>query len=247
MNSSPVFVGCAGWKLGREYWPQFEAPGTHLERYAGRLNAVEINSSFYRSHLPGTYRKWASSVGPDFRFSVKIPKSITHEHRLKNCVGLLDIFLSECCELGDRLGCLLVQLPPSLAFDAKVAGQFFETLRTRYSGYVVIEPRHQSWVEAQPLLVEHHIAQAVVDPSRLGNDATPGGWQGLRYWRLHGWPRIYYSAYAHEWLEDKAREIQTGMADGSPVWCIFDNTAQDAALGNALSMSPLLHCAPTAV
>jgi uncharacterized protein YecE (DUF72 family) len=242
-----VFVGCAGWKLGREYWPQFEAQGTHLERYAGRLNAVEINSSFYRSHLPGTYRKWASSVGPDFRFSVKIPKSITHEHRLKNCVALLDIFLSECCELGDRLGCLLVQLPPSLGFDAKVAGQFFETLRTRYSGYVVIEPRHQSWVEAQPLLVEHHIAQAVVDPSRLGNDATPGGWQGLRYWRLHGWPRIYYSAYAHEWLEDKAQEIQTGMADGSPVWCIFDNTAQDAALGNALSMSRLLHCAPTAV
>lgn len=247
MNSSTVFVGCAGWKLGREYWPQFEAQGTHLERYAGRLNAVEINSSFYRSHLPGTYRKWASSVGPDFRFSVKIPKSITHEHRLKNCVALLDIFLSECCELGDRLGCLLVQLPPSLGFDAKVAGQFFETLRTRYSGYVVIEPRHQSWVEAQPLLVEHHIAQAVVDPSRLGNDATPGGWQGLRYWRLHGWPRIYYSAYAHEWLEDKAQEIQTGMADGSPVWCIFDNTAQDAALGNALSMSRLLHCAPTAV
>jgi uncharacterized protein YecE (DUF72 family) len=247
LNSSPVFVGCAGWKLGREYWPQFEAQGTHLERYAGRLNAVEINSSFYRSHLPGTYRKWASSVGPDFRFSVKIPKSITHEHRLKNCVGLLDIFLSECCELGDRLGCLLVQLPPSLAFDAKVAGQFFETLRARYSGYVVIEPRHQSWVEAQPLLVEHHIAQAVVDPSRLGNDATPGGWQGLRYWRLHGWPQIYYSAYSHEWLEDKAREIQTSMADGSPVWCIFDNTAQDAALGNALSMSRLLHCAPTAV
>ena len=205
------------------------------------MNAVEINSSFYRPHRPATYKKWSSSVGADFRFSVKLPKAITHESRLQNCTDLLETFLSECGELGDRLGCLLIQLPPSLAFDAAVAGQFFEMLRARYSGYVVIEPRHGSWAEAQPLLIDQHIAQAAVDPTRLDTDGMPGGWQGIRYWRLHGSPKIYYSAYEESWLSERARHIQSALSDGAPVWCIFDNTAQDAALGNALFMQRLLN------
>ncbi len=239
-NDPAMYVGCAGWSLAREYWPQFVEHGTHLERYATRMRAVEINSSFYRAHRPATYAKWAASVEKDFRFSVKVPKAITHELRLQNCSGVLDAFLSECGALGDRLGCLLIQLPPSLAFDPVIARPFFEQLRTRYSGYVVIEPRHESWVQAEPLLIDHCIAQAAVDPSRISNDRTPAGWQGLRYWRLHGAPRIYYSAYGPDWLEQRAREIASTSSDGVATWCIFDNTAQGAAVGNALSMMALL-------
>lgn len=240
LNARPVYIGCAGWSLSREHWPQFTEQGTHLERYASRLNAVEINSAFYRSHRPSTYARWASSVDDDFRFSVKIPKSITHENRLEGCTGLLDTFLSECLALGDHMGCLLIQLPPSLTFDPVVASDFLEILRARYSGYVVIEPRHESWFDAQALLIDLRIAQVAADPSRLRNDRTPGGWPGIRYWRLHGSPQIYYSAYEQEWVEAKARKIASTLTDGVPTWCIFDNTARGAALGNALQLKTLM-------
>ncbi|WP_234407501.1 DUF72 domain-containing protein [Pseudomonas bohemica] len=240
MNARQLYIGCAGWKLGREYGEGFQAQGTHLERYASRLTAVEINSSFYRPHRPSTYAKWAAAVGPAFRFSVKMPKSITHENRLQNCSPLLDTFLAECTALNSTLGCLLVQLPPSLQFDARIAGDFLEALRARYSGQVVIEPRHESWVSAQAMLVDLQIAQAAVDPGRLSGDEAPSGWPGFRYWRLHGSPRIYYSAYETDWLEQLARKMEATMADGVPTWCIFDNTARDAALGNALFMQTLL-------
>lgn len=240
MSADGLYIGCAGWKLGREYWPDFEGEGTHLERYASRLTAVEINSSFYRSHRPGTYAKWAASVNPGFRFSVKVPKSITHENRLVDCSALLDTFLAECLALGSKLGCLLVQLPPSLQFDARIAGDFFDALRARYAGHVVIEPRHESWTLAQDLLVDQQIAQAAVDPGRISGDDEPSGWQGIRYWRLHGSPRIYYSCYETEWLERLAQRVEATMADGVPTWCIFDNTARDAALGNARLVQTLL-------
>jgi uncharacterized protein YecE (DUF72 family) len=66
--SSTLHIGCAGWSLPRDSWPQFPEAGTHLQRYAARFRAAEINSSFYRPHQPATYERWAGSVPPDFRF-----------------------------------------------------------------------------------------------------------------------------------------------------------------------------------
>jgi uncharacterized protein YecE (DUF72 family) len=234
-----IFIGCAGWSLGREHWPVFPVEGTHLQRYAARLNCVEINSSFYRPHRRQTYERWADGVPEAFRFSVKIPKHITHELRLVGCESALDNFLAECGGLGEHLGCLLVQLPPSLAFDEAIAGGFFTALRQRFTGVVVLEPRHESWVSAEPMLMTHQIAQAVVDPSRISSDVSPGGWAGTRYWRLHGSPRIYHSAYASEPLQNLAQALQSAAATGAATWCVFDNTASGAALGNALTLTTL--------
>ena len=213
-----------------------------MQRYATVMNACEINTSFYRPHQPATYRKWAASVPPDFRFSVKLPKAMTHEHRLTDCAALLNDFLAQCNGLEDRLGCLLIQLPPSLNFERRTAGAFFDELRERYPGFAVIEPRHESWAspEAQALLVEHRIAQAAVDPSRISRDSSPSGWEGMRYWRLHGAPRIYHSEYPALWLERLALDMYSASLDGTPTWCVFDNTASGAALGNAMSLQQLL-------
>ncbi|WP_397453243.1 DUF72 domain-containing protein [Pseudomonas sp. NA-150] len=240
MTAKSLYVGCAGWSIGRDYLPVFTEGGTHLERYASRLTGVEINSSFYRSHRPQTYAKWAASVGADFRFSVKVPKSITHEYRLHNCEPLLDAFLSECSSLGSHLSCLLIQVPPSLTFDSSIVGHFFQALRDRFEGYVIIEPRHETWTRAEQLLIDHRIAQASVNPSRISGDKEPRGWLGIRYWRLHGSPTIYYSPYERAWLEDRATKIQQTLSAGVPTWCIFDNTASGAAMGNALTMLELL-------
>jgi len=234
-----IFVGCAGWSLGREHWPAFPVEGSHLQRYATRLNGVEINSSFYRPHRRQSYERWADGVPEDFRFSVKMPKHITHELRLAGCEAALDKFLAECGALGERLGCLLVQLPPSLAFDATIAEAFFKILRQRFCGPVVLEPRHESWVIAEPMLMTWQIAQTTVDPSRISNDAAPSGWAGTRYWRLHGSPRIYHSAYDSTYLLDLAQALQSAAAAGAATWCIFDNTASGAALGNALTLATL--------
>ncbi|MCM8743215.1 DUF72 domain-containing protein [Pseudomonas koreensis] len=235
-----MFIGCAGWSLGREYWPQFPAEGTHLQRYAAQFNGVEINSSFYRPHRRQTYARWAESVPPGFRFSVKVPKRITHELRLQNCDQALDEFLGQCGGLGDRLGCLLVQLVPSLAFEPASAEAFFVALRQRFDGDVVVEPRHASWVTAQPLLQAYRIAQAVVDPSRISTDGSAQGWAGLGYWRLHGSPRIYHSAYDERYLQALAQQLKVAAAQGAVTWCIFDNTASGAALGNALALTALI-------
>lgn len=234
-----IFIGCAGWSLGREHWPAFAVEGSHLQRYAARLNCAEINSSFYRPHRRQTYERWADGVPETFRFSVKMPKHITHELRLAGCESALDKFLTECGGLGERLGCLLVQLPPSLAYNEAIAEAFFVILRQRFSGPVVLEPRHESWVSAEPMLKACQIAQAVVDPSRISSDAAPSGWAGIRYWRLHGAPRIYHSAYDSPYLQSLVQALQSVAAAGAATWCIFDNTASGAALGNALALATL--------
>ncbi|MCS3468564.1 uncharacterized protein YecE (DUF72 family) [Pseudomonas sp. JUb42] len=241
MDTQTLVVGCAGWSLGREYWPDFTAQGTHLQRYAARLNGVEINSSFYRPHRRQTYERWASAVPDGFRFSVKMPKQITHMQRLKQCEPLLDEFIGQCSGLTDKLGCVLVQLPPSLAFDERLAEGFFDEMRQRFNGHIAVEPRHESWAHAAPLLQQLKIAQVATDPSRISTDSRPAGWPGFRYWRLHGSPRVYYSAYGDEPLQNIAQQLMAAHSEGAQVWCIFDNTAAGAALGNALRLQVLLH------
>lgn len=241
-EANQLYVGCAGWSLPRSEWPRFAAQGTHLQRYASRLNAVEINSSFYRPHRRQTYERWAQSVPATVRFSVKMPKTITHVQRLHDCEPLLDAFLSQCTGLGDALGCVLVQLPPSLFFEEDNATAFFRTLRERFAGHVVLEPRHASWLGAEAMLIEHEVGRVAADPSPIPGGDTPGGWPGLRYWRWHGSPRIYHSDYDRSRLQALAGQVQGAAGAGGACWCIFDNTASGFALGNALTLGELLGC-----
>lgn len=239
MNVPPIFIGCAGWSVGREQAAAFPDKGTHLQRYATRLSCVEINSSFYRSHRQQTYARWAESVPQAFRFCVKMPKRITHELRLANCEQLLEEFVNQCSGLGEQLGCLLVQLPPSLVFEERIAIGFFKALKEQYAGPVVLEPRHESWANATSVLLAFQISQAAVDPSRLITDTLPAGNSEVRYWRLHGSPRVYYSAYDRPYLKGLVGQLQRARSKGATVWCIFDNTASGAALSNALELSVL--------
>jgi uncharacterized protein YecE (DUF72 family) len=233
---SRVRVGCAGWSLPRALWPEFPAAGTHLQRYAARFNAVEINSSFYRPHQPGTYARWAGSVPENFRFSVKLPKTITHQQRLLDCAALLDTFLAQVACLGERLGCLLVQLPPSLAFDADTAAEFLRALRERHSGPVALEPRHASWFTspADALLDAWQVGRVLADPIVHEAGRIPGGFAGLVYVRLHGSPRMYYSAYERALLDALIVRLEIAARSDASVWCIFDNTAEGAAVADAL-------------
>ena len=237
-----ILVGCAGWSLPRAVQDAFGPGESHLARYATRFPVTEINSSFHRPHRRSLYEKWAASVPEGFRFCAKLPKTITHERRLVDCEDLLEVFLDEAGGLGGKLACLLVQLPPSYAFDADVAGDFLRVLRTRFGGALAVEPRHASWFgsEADALLCDAQVARVLADPVRHASGAWPGGWPQRVYLRLHGTPRMYYSSYEPAVLQALAARLRQAEAGGAEVWCIFDNTASGAAAGDALQLLRLL-------
>jgi uncharacterized protein YecE (DUF72 family) len=234
---SRIYVGTAGWSIPRAEQARFPAGESHLARYSQVLPAVEINSTFHRPHRAATFERWAASVPRAFRFSVKMPRTITHDHRLTDA-ALLETFLADLAPLRSRLGCLLVQLPPSLAFDARVARRFFKALRQRFDRGIAVEPRHASWFgePADRLLNVFKVARVAADPAKAGGGGEPGGWPGLAYFRLHGSPRVYYSSYDEEFLRALAGKLRALRRRRIPTWCIFDNTTLGAATGNALSL-----------
>jgi uncharacterized protein YecE (DUF72 family) len=225
-------IGCAGWSIGRETAASFPGDGSHLERYARVMNCVEINSSFYKPHQASTYARWAEAVPDAFRFAVKLPRSISHDRKLQDINTLLDAFAAEANTLGAKLGCILVQLPPSLKLDAAVADPFFTSLRQRFTCALACEARNGTWFTeaATQLLRDHGITRVIADPpAGQGGEFVPT--TDMVYARLHGSPRIYYSSYSDEYLDQVA--AYTASRDA---WCIFDNTASGAALGNALTL-----------
>jgi uncharacterized protein YecE (DUF72 family) len=200
--AASLYIGYAGWNVRKEHAHLFAGEGTHLERYASRFGCVEINSSFYRSHRLTTYQRWAASTPRGFRFAVKFPKQVTHESRLGDSEGQIEQFAAEVTGLGDKLGVVLVQLPPSLEFQCSIADAFFQHLRRRLRCPVACEPRHASWftVAAETLLTKRRIARVAADPSIVPLAALPGGHRECVYFRWHGSPRMYFSSYDGAWL-----------------------------------------------
>src|SRR5690348_6879773 len=239
-----VRVGCAGWNIPKQFASEFATDGTHLQRYSRKFLCTEINSSFYRAHRLQTWQRWAESVPENFQFSVKAPRAITHDGLLQPDRAKLNDFLQQIDLLRKKLGPILFQLPPSLEFDARRTTAFFTLLREMHNGDVVLEPRHETWFQscAGDLLTDFRLARVAADPGIIPNAKDPGGWNGLVYFRLHGFPRKYYSAYDPEFLSSLSI-LMSRLSRDSHVWCIFDNTASGAAMGNALELQTLLlHC-----
>jgi len=232
-------IGTAGWSVPSQYLDRIPAGGSHLERYARVFNAVEINSSFHRPHRRVTYERWAQSVPLDFQFAVKMPRTITHDAGLAGCGALLDRFADEVNGLGDKLAVLLVQLPSKSPLQKRVAGGFFRALGARIKANIAVEPRNASWFapEVSDWLAKRHIARVAADPARIEDADRPGGWSRLAYYRWHGSPRIYWSKYDAAALASLQRRLEQHRARGICAWCIFDNTASSAALGNALELA----------
>lgn len=229
-------VGCASWQVPKSLRRDFGGAGTHLQRYAHRLGAVEVNSSFYKEHWRRSWAKWHDETPDGFRFAVKAPRWLTHEGGLWALDGL-DDFVEQIGGLGEKLGPMLLQLPPKLAFEPEAMRGFFEALRERHAGPVVCEPRHASWLteEADAFLEEFFVARAEVDPSRHPADDEPGGWHGLRYVRLHGSPKRFYSEYDADSLRELGGQLRS-FARETETWCIFNNTARDGGTKNALEL-----------
>jgi len=228
-------TGTAGWSLPSK--PNEE--GSHLFHYSRTLGCVEINSSFYRPHRASTWARWATETPADFRFSIKAPRTITHEAKLRNVQVQLKAFLEQIEPLQEKAGPILFQLPPSFEFETASAREFLGCLRTLYQGDAVLEPRHATWFTADvhDLLKSHMIARVAADPPKGSAQAgKPGGAMHFAYYRLHGSPRTYYSNYEDPFLSSLAESVKTLKN----AWIIFDNTALSHAYPNALSFQKLL-------
>lgn len=240
-----VTIGTAGWSIPRQEAASFPDNGSALARYARIFRGVEVNSSFYRPHRPATWARWAASVPDGFRFSVKMPKAITHEARMIEADTPITDFASQIESLGSKLAVVLVQLPPSLPFDPAIAEHFFASVAKAIPAAIACEPRHASWFtdEADALLRHVGVGRVAADPAIVPAAAETGGWPGLAYWRLHGSPAIYRSRYDAAALAHYAQRIEAIASAPASCWCIFDNTASSAATGNALDLAAQLEAA----
>jgi uncharacterized protein YecE (DUF72 family) len=237
-----AYIGTAGWAIPSLYKDALPGSGSHLERYAQRLNAVEINSSFYRHHQRKTYERWASSVPARFRFSLKIPRELTHEGELNPDSDILNRFADEIQGLGNKLSIILVQLPPKLAFDKSTANRFFRAFRKRIDVDLACEPRHPSWglPEVDRLFTDRGIARVAADPPPWPGADRPGGARSLTYFRWHGQPRTYYSDYGEECRSLLRNQLTAADERTTNAWAIFDNTASGHATGDALALTDAL-------
>jgi uncharacterized protein YecE (DUF72 family) len=204
-----IRIGMAGWALPASHRRHFEGEGSHLARYARVFNATEINSCFYRAHLRSTYARWAASVPDGFRFSVKMPKRVTHELRLVGTEG--GARRAHRADFGSRRKARVRarSASPELRLRATAASSFFAALRERYDGDVAVEPRHPTWFApaSTSVLEGFRCARVAADPARVPEAAQPGAWRGFAYWRLHGSPVMYRSSYADAFLQQLAANL----------------------------------------
>jgi len=229
-------IATAAWSIPRSVAAAFPEEGSGLARYASVFNGVEVNSTFYRRRKTSTFERWAGTTPEGFRFAVKIPREITHQHAMKSIRRPFEVFLRDISALGEKRGPLLCQLPPSLRFDLESFEAAFDTMRTLDQGPIVIEVRHKSWASehAIALLQRYSIDRVLADPALVwpASDFR----ERPRYIRLHGKPKVYYSSYSDAEISAFSKLL------GPDSWCVFDNTASGAAIENALTMRKSLAC-----
>jgi uncharacterized protein YecE (DUF72 family) len=133
-------------------------------------------------------------------------------------------------------------LPPSLVYDAATTREFLRGLHSLTQADVACEPRHPSWFtpEVDALLSAHGVARVAADPARVPAAAIPGGDRTWSYWRWHGQPQMYRSAYSEQALAELAERLRRESDAQRPAWCVLDNTALGHATRNALRLQVLL-------
>src|SRR5213592_28808 len=156
-------IGCSGW--GYDDWlggfyPKDTPKSDYLKLYSGVFDSVEVDSSFYRNPGPATTKGWYKSTPPGFLFSMKMPRRITHEKKLKDVAENLGWFYTSAKELREKAGPLVAQLPPSIKFDSHWAlmKDFVKAFEMKYPH--AVEFRHKSWFrdEVYALLRDRNVA-----------------------------------------------------------------------------------------
>ena len=243
----PVLIGTSGWQY-RDWRGVLYPPGLAerdwLEYYAGRYATVENNGTFYRLPAPDTFAAWRAKVPGGFLMTVKASRYLTHVRRLRDPAEPVERLLRAAAVLGDRLGPVLLQLPPNLrantdALDACL-GEFARFPGAGGPVRVAVEFRHESWwtEETRKVLASHNAALCWAD--RLGRPLAPlwrtADWGYLRCHEgaAQPWPR-YGTQALNSWAQ-RTGEAWPGSAD---VFVYFNNDQHAAALYDAAAFAAI--------
>ncbi len=234
-----IRIGTSGWMYRhwqKIFYPDKWPKSKWLEYYAGRFDTVELNASFYRLPNPATFKGWKERSPDNFLWSVKGSKFITHTRRLKDPAEPLSRLYNSITGLGEKLGVILFQLPPSLSFDEKLFRDFCVLLNPNFR--YALEIRHPSWINSQvsAILSEFNMALCISDTG--GRYPSPEAiTTDFVYIRLHGPGRLYASEYSEDELQVWAEKITVWNRD---IFIYFDNDSEGYAIKNAQRLKEIL-------
>jgi len=238
MKSKNLYIGTSGWSYkhwAEIFYPNDIKPDKYLEYYITRFECVELNSSFYNLPRETTVTGWINRTPDIFRFCPKLSRLITHQMQLANIEGALQRFFYVFEGMKNRLGPVLIQLPPGMAFDEQLICVFFDLIKEKYSRFrFAIEVRNKSWINDNflELLSQNRIAFVIADS---GNrypyyEAVTAGFVYLRF---HGREQLYASDYNEAVLSQYGEKIRNWLSEGREVWAFFNNDYYGFAVKNA--------------
>jgi uncharacterized protein YecE (DUF72 family) len=230
-----LYLGTSGfaypeWK--GSFYPSDLKDADMLGFYAERLGSVEINYTFRRFPVPKTLETWRERAPDGFRFTLKANQRITHTRRLAGADADASDFLDRARTLGDRLGPILFQCPPTLQFDRARLESFLAYLPPTFR--YAMEFRHPSWVEARPLLAEQGVAWCFAETDETPDNAEPVLSSPFAYLRLRK------EEYAEDDLSRWAERLRDHLASGSDVYAYFKHEEGAAAPRYAERLSSLI-------
>lgn len=228
-----IHIGCSGfhykdWK--DIFYPEKLAQTKWFEFYCQHFNTLEINSSFYKLPTEKSLTKWYQTSDNGFKFSLKVPRVITHYKKLSDCELLLSDFYTLLeSGLKDKLGCVLFQMPPQFIHSPERLDLLVASVNTSFNN--VFEFRHISWWNAEVFqrFRENGIIFCGVSFPNLPDEVISTG-KDL-YYRFHGVPVLYKSLYEHDFIHDVYTQIKASETNES--WIYFNNTWGTAAIENA--------------
>lgn len=236
-----IYIGCSGFseRLWKGYfYPENLPSADFLPYYASRVNSVEINSTFYRRPTLKTLTKWYGQVPADFRFFIKIPKTVTHINRLKDSKESVAEFCQYISSgLKEKLAGFLFQMPPSFKYSPENLQLVIEAVDANFLN--AVEFRDNSWWKEevfQNLAQQNIIFTGVSIPKDIPEEVIINSDAHL-YYRLHGNPVMFKSEYSQTFLEDLAEKISHCSGD---IYIYFNNTYGIAGIKNALELQKIL-------
>ena len=220
-----LYLGTSGfaydeWKNG-VFFPEGLKVKDRLSYYASRFPSVEINYTFRRFPSEKTLTTWREQTPESFRFTLKANQRITHFKRLEDADEDVRDFLTIARTLGERLGCVLFQCPPSLHYDQQVIERFVGYLPADVR--CAMEFRHASWVEARELLLSQGVAWCVAETDE--QDPGPGDLS----WEPFGYLRLRKTTYSSDEMREWAGHVKPVLERGSDVFCYFKHEDEGAS------------------
>jgi uncharacterized protein YecE (DUF72 family) len=239
MKIKRVRIGCSGWYY--QHWQGVVYPDDlpksgWFQHYRQTFDTVELNAPFYHWPRLSTVQGWARQAPPDFRYSVKVNRLITHLQRFKNTKKLVGEFCRFADVLGDRMGCFLFQLPPSFNYTSARLCSIIRQLEPRHRH--VVEFRHRSWWNDDVFAAfkQAGLIFCSVSAPRLPDDVIRTA--DAIYVRFHGAKQWYRHDYSDAELGAWAGKIRASGA--KEVWAYFNNDFAGCAFRNAQTLRRLL-------